>query len=77
MSGGYARVRGDLGTRALLAIARHTTTRNGRPVVRQPSELRVVARGTYRPTWITQARYGFHNDDVSGLVSMGLITSGG
>ncbi|HEX6447456.1 MAG TPA: hypothetical protein VF053_20335 [Streptosporangiales bacterium] len=77
IAGRHARVRGDLGTPALVAIAELTTTRGGRPVVRPPSGLRVVASGPYGPTKITEARYGFHDDEVSGLVSTGLITGGG
>lgn len=77
VAGGYARVRGDLGTRALLAVARNTGVSDGRPVVRAPDGLRVVGSRHYRPSLITEARYGFHDDDVSGLVTTGLITSGG
>lgn len=77
IAGGYARVRGDLGTPALVAIAERTTVRRGKPVVRPPSGLRVVAGAAYRPARITEARYAFHDDDVSGLVTMGLITGGG
>lgn len=77
IAGGYARVRGDLGTRTLLAIARNTTVSHDRPVVRAPDGLRVVGEGRYRPSLITEARYRFHDDDVSGLVTTGLIMSGG
>lgn len=77
VEGGYAQVRGDLGPRALVTIAEATTTRGGRPVVRPPDGFDVVASGPYRAPDITEARYGFHDDEVSGLVSMGLIRDAG
>lgn len=77
IAGGYARVRGDLGTHTLRAIAGRTTVRDGHPVVRPPEGLGVAGSGPYRPTEITEARYGFHGEDVSGLVSLGIMKSGG
>jgi hypothetical protein len=54
----HARVRGDLPARDLLAVAEATTLESGRPHVRAPRGLAVVASGPYRSRILRDARYG-------------------
>jgi hypothetical protein len=82
LRGLYARVRGDLPQSELIAVAAMTTVRAGRPVVKPPPGLTVVATGTSRPGYIREARYG--SDEVgeadalsNGLTYTGVVRCGG
>lgn len=80
VAGGYARVRSDLPSAEMLAIAAATTVRAGRPVVVPPHGFRVAASGTYRPAHVRQVRYGA--EDIPGAEELGglvftAVASGG
>jgi hypothetical protein len=53
----HARVRGDLGPGALLALAAHTSVVRGRPVVRPLRGYVVTAPLPYRPKEVREVRY--------------------
>lgn len=82
MGPAYARVRGDLPDAALLAIARATAVREGRPEVTPPPGLRVVFAGPYRAPFVHEARYGSAElgEGASlgnGLAYTGVFSAGG
>jgi hypothetical protein len=82
LAGGYARVRGDLSGAELVALAAGTGVVDGRPVVRPPAGLTVVAAGPYRPPVIHEIRYGSAalGEQIAlgnGLVYTGVAGGGG
>ncbi len=76
VGGAYARVRGDLGDASLLAIARRTSVRGGRPDVRPPDGLAVVFTGPYRAPLVQEARYGSAKLGEGGPLGDGLAYTG-
>jgi hypothetical protein len=82
VAGSHARVRGDLGTGALLTIAARTSIVRGRPVVR-PSRGYIATRSLpYRPREVHEVRYrdrgglGAYGTRL-GFVYTGVIRTGG
>jgi hypothetical protein len=57
LAGSHARVRGDVGVGALLAIAARTSVVQGRPVVRPLRGYVVTAALRYRPKEVREVRY--------------------
>ncbi|GAA3339045.1 hypothetical protein GCM10020358_21370 [Amorphoplanes nipponensis] len=76
LAGAYARVRGDLPERALIAIAARTTASRGRPAVRPPAGYAVVSRGPYRPPAIHEIRYGSADLGEQATLGGGLTFTG-
>ncbi|MEV4342897.1 hypothetical protein AB0J83_00255 [Actinoplanes sp. NPDC049596] len=72
----YARVRGDLAPDGLKAIADSITVSGGRPVVRPPRGMSVVATGTYRPASIHEIRYGTAELGEQAALGSGLTFTG-
>jgi hypothetical protein len=82
MGPAYARVRGDLPDAVLLAIARATSERGGRPEVTAPPGVRVVFAGPYRAPFVHEARYGSAELGEgpslgNGLAYTGVFSAGG
>lgn len=81
VAGGYARVRGDLGEPALVAIASATQVVANRPVVHLPSGFRVASTGPYRSPHIREVRYEGGrlgtSPTVGGLVYTGVASLAG
>ena len=82
LAGAHARVRGDLGPEALLAIAARTSVVHGRPVVRPPRGYLVTRSLPYRPTEVHEVRYrdrgglGAYGTRL-GFVFTGVVRAGG
>lgn len=78
ITGGRARVRGDLSEAALLRIAAATRITSGRPTVHPPAGYRVVRTGPYRSPHIRELRYGgaqlAASRVIGGLVYTGVTT---
>jgi hypothetical protein len=78
----HARVRGDLGIGALLAIAARTSIASGRPVVRPPRGYAVTGSLPYRPREVHEVRYrdrgglGAYGTRL-GFVYTGVLRAGG
>jgi len=78
----HARVRGDLGTGALLAIAARTSIVRGRSVVRPPRGYVVTGSLPYRPREVHEVRYrdrgglGAYGTRL-GFVYTGVLRAGG
>jgi hypothetical protein len=81
VGGAHARIRGDLGEAALVAIAAGTTVVAGRPIVRPPAGYGVVTSGPYRPPSIHELRFGSARVGEADALGNGLaytgLTSGG
>jgi hypothetical protein len=67
LAGAHARIRGDLGRAALLAIAGRTSLVKGRPAVRPPRGYVATGPLPYRPSEVHEVRYG----DRGGLGAYG------
>ena len=76
VAGRYIRVRGDLTTPQLTAIANATTVSKGKPVVRAPSGYAVVATGTYRSGTVNEVRYGTADLGEQDALGNGLTFTG-
>jgi hypothetical protein len=76
VAGAYARVRGDLAERELIAIAAGTTVAGGRPRVSAPAGYLVVSAGPYRPPVIHEVRYGSAEVGEGGALGGGLTYTG-
>lgn len=81
VAGAHARVRGDLGEPALVAIAAGTRVVAHRPSVRPPAGFRVISTGPYRSPHVREVRYdGSQLDDTGtlhGLLYTGVVGEGG
>nr|WP_296067466.1 hypothetical protein [uncultured Actinoplanes sp.] len=82
LAGAYARIRGDLAERDLIATAVRTTVAGRRPAVRPPAGYRVVSAGPYRPPETREIRYGtadLGEQDAlgGGLTFTGVTAAGG
>lgn len=81
LGNGRARVRGDLPQADLVHIAQLTTVVAGRPQVRPPAGLRVIARAPYRLPLIHEIWYGSSKlglgSALGGGITFTALTSGG
>jgi hypothetical protein len=81
LAGAQVRVRGDLPRAQLLAVARATRVRDGRPVVRPPRGLTVLPAQPYRPGEVHEVRYEGSDlgqaGAVLGFVYTGFLRGGG
>ena len=77
VAGGYARIRGDLPERDLIAIARTVRVRDNRPVSDPPADFRAVVAGQYEPSVIRELRFGSLAGTAFGLTYTGVLAATG
>jgi hypothetical protein len=77
IGGAWARVRGDLSERDLVAVARGVRIRDGHPQAVAPPGFRTVVAEQYEPTAIRELRFGGLAGEAFGLTYTAVLAAAG